>query len=84
MKNAAPRPGRDASPHHPLAPGPETRFQHFVVDFADTGHRKLGDEFDLLGGMNGAFVLLDQVDQLFRTTRDTRRCWSRAAPTIFC
>jgi len=39
------------SSDHPLAPDPEARLQHFLVDLADTGHRQLGYEFYVLGSL---------------------------------
>src|SRR6266853_4585017 len=39
---------------HPIAPDPEARLQQLLVDLADPGHRKLGDELDVLGRMRRA------------------------------
>src|ERR1044071_6627179 len=43
-----------ALPHHTAATGPETGFQHLLVDLADAGHRQFGDERDVLGRMRRA------------------------------
>src|SRR5258705_13428343 len=78
--SAAPCLGHDVRSlsDHPLAPDPEVRLQHFLVDLPDTGHRQLGYEFYVLGRVCRTLAGLNEVDQFSAFGRAPSRATTTA------
>jgi hypothetical protein len=61
---------------HPLAPGPEARLQHLLVDLADPGHRQLRDGYST----SGVTEVLPVDDLVARTIAEYRAAMQASDP----